>query len=118
MTIIERFVKSLRHALSGLRYTFKHESNFRIQLIVGLIVFILMFYLPTRILEKAILILVIMIVLILELINTIFERLSDILQPRIHFYIEKVKDIMAAAVLVGSISAVVVGLIIFLPYLI
>jgi len=118
MDTVKRFVRSLKHALSGLRYTLEHETNFRIQLIISLAVFVLMFYFPTRIIEKGILILIIMIVLVLELINTVFERLSDILKPRVHFYVKEIKDIMAATVLISSVGAVIIGLIIFLPYLI
>jgi len=66
--------------------------------------------------EAIILILIIMFVLIFELINTVVERVVDILKPRVHPYAKLVKDLMAAAVLISSIMAVVIGLIIFLPY--
>ena len=56
-------------------------------------------------------------VLILELINTIFERLIDILKPRIHEYSKEVKNIASAVVLLGAIISAVIGLIILSPYL-
>jgi len=55
-------------------------------------------------------------VLILELINTVVERVVDILKPRIHPYARLIKDLMAAVVLISSIVAVIVGIIIFYPY--
>ena len=58
-----------------------------------------------------------MVVLIMELINTIMERVVDILKPRVHPYVRLIKDLMAASVLLASILAVIVGLIIFIPYI-
>lgn len=69
-----------------------------------------------RFLEKIALIIIITIILILELINTILERILDILKPKLHPYAETIKDIMAGAVLISSISALVVGILIFSPY--
>jgi diacylglycerol kinase len=56
-------------------------------------------------------------VFILEMINTIVERLLDVLKPRLHEYVKDIKDIMSAMVLISALSSVAVGLIIFLPYL-
>lgn len=96
---------------------FKEEQNFRIQILAGAVALTLMFVLPTRNWEKTALILVVSFVLVLELINSIFERVVDMMKPRVHFYVEAVKDIMAAAVFLASLAALAVGLIIFLPYL-
>ncbi len=110
-------IKSFRYAFKGLATVFNEEQNFRIQIIAALVVFILMFVLGTKNWEKVALILVICLVLVLELINSIFERMVDMLKPRVHFYVEAIKDIMAAAVLLASLTALAVGLIIFIPYL-
>ena len=75
-----------------------------------------MYLFPTRSLEKIALFIVIFAVLVMELINTIFERVVDMLKPRVHPYAQLVKDVMAAAVLLSSIGAVIVGIIIFWPY--
>jgi len=42
----------------------------------------------------------------------------DILKPRIHPYAKLIKDLMAATVLITSIVAVVVGILIFYPYIV
>jgi diacylglycerol kinase (ATP) len=41
----------------------------------------------------------------------------DILKPRVHPYAQLIKDIMAAAVLIASGGAIVIGVIIFFPYI-
>ena len=56
-------------------------------------------------------------VLILELLNTILERLVNLFKPRIHPYAKVIKDMMAAAVLLASLSATIVGILIFSQYL-
>lgn len=67
--------------------------------------------------ERALLILVTASVLVLEIVNSVVERIIDILKPRIHHYVEEIKDITAAAVLVASFSAAIVGLLIFWPHI-
>lgn len=109
--------KSFRYAFRGLKYALKNEQNFQIEILGALFVIILMFLFPTRALEKIALFIVIFAVLVIELINTIFERVVDMLKPRVHPYAQLVKDIMAAAVLLSSIGAVIVGAIIFWPYI-
>lgn len=86
-------------------------------MIAAALVILLMIIFPLRTLERIALSLVIAFVLVLELINTIIEKIVDILKPRIHHYVEIIKDMMAAAVLIASIGALVVGLLIFWPYL-
>ena len=52
-----------------------------------------------------------------ELFNSAIERLVDLVSPQRHPVAGQVKDIAAGAVLVCALAAMVVGLIIFVPYL-
>jgi len=54
-------------------------------------------------------------VLTTETINSAIENLADFVSPQWHIQIKRIKDIAAAAALLSAISALVVGLIIFLP---
>jgi diacylglycerol kinase len=56
-------------------------------------------------------------VLSLEIINTSIENLVDLMTDNYHPKAEKAKDAAAAAVLLSSIISILVGLIIFIPYL-
>lgn len=116
MDNIRRFFKSFKYAFRGLKYVFKNEQNFQIDLMAGAFVIALMFIFNIRGWEKVALFLVIFSVLVIELINTIMERVVDILKPRVHPYAQLIKDIMAAAVLLASVGAVIIGFIIFYPY--
>ena len=110
-----RLLKSFKYSFKGLVVAFKEEQNFRIHLFLTILVIILMFLLKISIIESLILIICIALVIIAELVNSIFERIVDIMKPRLHDSAKKIKDMMAATVLVASIAALIVGLIIFIP---
>lgn len=112
-----RFSKSFLHAGHGLVRVAREEQSFRLQILAGIAVVVLMAMLDLSGLERAFLVLAITLVLVLELVNSIFERVADLMKPRIHQYVADIKDIMAAAVLVASVGAAVIGLLIFWPHL-
>jgi undecaprenol kinase len=118
MNRLNQFGKSMSHALRGLKYVLANEKNFQNELLVGiLVVFAMIYYQITRA-ETVVLVMIIMAVLIMELLNTIMERVVDILKPRVHPYARLIKDLMAAGVLLTSILAVIIGLLIFIPHII
>ncbi|OIO46438.1 MAG: hypothetical protein AUJ28_02460 [Parcubacteria group bacterium CG1_02_37_51] len=114
---LKKFSKSLFRALKGLRQVWHDENNFRIEIVIAIMVIVLMFYWQLPILEKISLISMIALVLSLEVLNTAIERIMDILKPKIHDYVGTIKDMVAAAVLIASLAALIIGLIIFYPYL-
>ena len=113
---IKKFLRSLKHAFDGLAYAVAHERNFRIEMLVAFLVVSLIFIFQVKSWEAIVLILMIMWVLVAELVNTVLERVVDILKPRIHPYAHLIKDLMAGAVLISSLSALIIGVIIFYPY--
>ncbi|MBU0645973.1 diacylglycerol kinase [Patescibacteria group bacterium] len=118
MIHFSQFKKSLRNAWHGAVLVFHTEQNFRVQVIVGLLVIIFALVFQVRWAELIILVLMIGAVLSLEMINSILERIVDTFKPRIHPVVRDIKDIMAATVLTTSIAAAIIGLIIFFPYFI
>ena len=96
---------------------FKEENSFRIQLAVSLVVGVLIFLLPLRRWERSLLVLAIGAVLVLELLNSIVERFVDMVKPRMHDYVRQIKDLSAAAVLITALTALVLAIIIFWPYM-
>ncbi len=110
--------KSSHYAWRGLKYTFQEGQNFRIQLVIAVVVILLMVLLRIEATEAIALIFVIVAVLVLEILNTIVEKFIDLLQPRLHHYSEVIKDMMAGAVLLASLGSIVVGVLVFYPYVI
>lgn len=109
--------KSFGHALSGLMVVFASEQSFRLQIVMAVGVLILAIGLGVTNAELIVLLLMIAAVLILELINSIFERVLDAFKPRLHPIVKEAKDMMAAAVLLMSLFAFIIGVLIFYPYL-
>lgn len=117
MINLKRLTRSFRHAANGLKYALR-EPNFMIEITTAMIAILLAVFFCLQRWEWAALMLVILLVLMLEIINTVFERMIDIMVPRTHPYAKIVKDMMAGAVLLACFGAVIVGLIIFCPYFI
>jgi undecaprenol kinase len=110
-------LRSFRHALHGVALAFRTEQSFRVQALVALVVVSLGLWLGVSRTEWVVLLLLIALVLVLELINSVFERLTDAFKPRLHPIVHEVKDLMAGTVLIGAVLSAVVGLMIFLPRL-
>lgn len=52
-----------------------------------------------------------------EALNTAFEFLADAASPTFHPLVGKAKDVAAGAVLIAAIGSVIIGYLIFWPYL-
>ncbi len=114
----KRFFLSLRDAYQGIKFAFVNEQNFRIQIFAALLALILAYFLPLKNHEHLLVVIMVFMVLVIELLNTAIERFIDLLKPRLHFYAKIVKDVMAGAVFLTSFCALIVGLMIFLPYIV
>lgn len=113
----KKLINSFKYAFLGLIFALKHERNFRIMLYFALLVIFLSFYLPTKIWEKIFIFIAIVMVLSSELINTALERIGNEISEKFSYNIKIAKDVMASAVLISSIFAFILGLIIFVPYI-
>jgi len=116
MFSFKKFKKSMKYALRGLKRIFKEEQSFRVQLVTGLVIIVMACYFPLANWERVALVMMVSLVLILEVINSMFEKMIDVLKPRVHHYVETIKDMMAGAVLLASLAAIVVGILILLPH--
>jgi diacylglycerol kinase len=112
-----KIVKSFGHAFNGLVYSVSKETNLKIEIVAGILVIAAMVMLNVQRWEAAFLVASIFAVIVLELINTLVERLVNIFRPRIHPYAGTIKDIMAAAVFVTAFGAMLIGIVIFWPYI-
>jgi len=119
MTVsFQRLKQSFLDAVRGFDYTFRSEQNFRIQMVVAILTGGGAFVLGLKRWEIILVFLLILMVLSMELLNTVVEKFSDLLMPRMHQQILVVKDVMAAAVLTTALGAGIIGGFIFWPYLV
>jgi diacylglycerol kinase len=115
---LKKRLQSFRHAFAGIRNILVYEHNFRIHLVAAVLAVLLGIVLHISLWKWAALSIVIFLVLIAEIFNSAMEKLADEVSPDYNEKIKKVKDYCAAAVLLASILAIIVGLIIFLPEII
>lgn len=116
MFSFKQLSRSFQYAWQGLRYVWQNEQNFRLQTLIAIVVIIAMLLFRVTLGEAIILTMMIVFVLVLEVVNTIFEKMVDILKPRLHTYVAVIKDMMAAGVFLAAIGSLAVGAMVFIPY--
>lgn len=99
----------LGFAAEGLRAGWLRERSFRTQSVFALMAIAVLVLLRPAPIWWAIVALVAAMVLALELLNSALEGVIDLLHPGIHPEIKVVKDMVAGAVLIVSLSALIVG---------
>lgn len=112
------FKKSLSHAIKGLLFAFRNERNFKIEVFIGSCVVLLSIVFQITFIEFLFICSAIFLSLITEIINSSIEHLSDIISKKYLNVIKVTKDLSAAGVLLSAIYSIIVGIIIFLPYIV
>ncbi len=107
---------SFRYAAQGLKYGFSSQRNFRIHVVIGAVTFALGLWLKLNPNQLAVLVLTVTAVLVLELLNTAIEAVVDLaIGRRFHPLARIAKDCSAGAVLVASISSLLIALLLVIP---
>ena len=113
-----KLIRSFAYAWQGIVHCYKKQLNFRIHLLVLLIVAIAAFVFEISSTEWLFIIASSALVLALELMNTAIEYLCDIITKDQHPSIKIIKDVAAASVLIAAAGSAATGIIIFLPKII
>ena len=106
-------LRSFGYAFAGIAYIVRTQRNARIELAVGLGAVVLALWLGLTPVEWAVLAITIALVLALEWINTSLELAVSLASPERNPSAKAAKDVAAACVLLGAITSVVVGLLLF-----
>lgn len=110
------FLKSFGCAIHGIKLAFKSEKNLSRQLFVGIIAIITAFLLSFNAIEFCIVIMCIAGVLVAELLNSSIEYAIDaVFKNNYSKLAGMAKDIAAGAVCLTSITAGIIGTVLFLP---
>ncbi len=108
-------VVSLGYALAGWLYMLRWQKNTRLQAVASLLVMLLALWLQISALELAVIILTITMVWMAEFINAAVEAVVNLASPQYHPMAKVAKDVASAAVLLGVIASILIGLLIFAP---
>ncbi len=114
---LRKRAKSFKYAWQGIVALVRGEHNARIHLVAALIATILGFVLQISYLEWVAIVVSIGLVIATESMNTAVEAICDKVSTERDELIKKAKDCAAAAVLIVSMTAAIIGVIIFLPKL-
>lgn len=105
-TGLTRILKATRYSLQGLSAAWQHESAFRQELLLGIILLPVSFWLANSWVEVAVLMGVCFLVLIVELLNSAIEAVVDRVGHEHHDLAGQAKDMGSAAVMLSLIMAV------------
>jgi len=116
-SVIKR-IKSFKPAFNGIWILLKEEHNSRIHLIAAICALTASALFKISAGKWIAVILATGFVFTAEIFNTALEHLSDFVSPGMNIPVKKIKDLSAAAVLVSVVTALVTGIIVFLPEII
>ena len=115
---LKKRLKSFVYAFNGLFFMLKNEHNSRIHLFVAICVIIAGFLFKITVIEWISVVFACGLVFVAEIFNSSIEQLADYVSSEPNEKIKIGKDLAAASVLVAAFIAVIIGLIIFVPYII
>ncbi len=115
--LIKNFLNKCKYSLQGLNYCFKNESSFVIVGIMLCLIIILGICFDITFLEWVMSFGTIALIMIMELINTAIEATVDMVTQEYNEYAKIAKDCGSAATGLMSVLAIIVNLIIFIPYI-
>ncbi|WP_430612146.1 diacylglycerol kinase family protein [Enterococcus sp. DIV0876] len=112
----KQFIASFEFAATGVKTVFQEERNMRKHVLLGVIAIVAGFIFRLNQMEWLWLLLAVFLVWIVEIINTVFENVVDMVTD-CHFHPigKKIKDMAAGAVLMTAIFSLVVAAILFIP---
>jgi len=115
--MLERKLRSFRFALNGVRIAWTEEYSFKVHVVVALAALTLAWFFDISTTQWMFVVSMIGLVLAAEAFNTALEELCDKFKADPDPHIAKIKDLSAAAVLIASCTALIVGIVIFVPYI-
>ena len=116
-TGVVRIVHAFFNSLAGLQDAWRHESAFRQEILMAVVLVPIACIAPVSPVERALLIGSMLLVIIVELLNTSVEAAIDRISFDHHSLSKRAKDIGSAAVFVSLVLLAVVWALILLPRL-
>jgi len=109
---IERILKATVYSYQGLIAAFKHESAFRQELFLVVLLTPLGLWIGDNGIERALLLGSLMLILLVELLNSGIEAVVDRIGSEPHELSGRAKDLGSAAVFISLLNAAIVWLLV------
>lgn len=108
---------SFRYAIQGCLDALRSERNMRIHFLIAFVAIAFGIFVHLPLYKFALIIMMIGTVIVLEMLNTVAEYLVDLIVGETQDERARIiKDIAAGTVLVSAVIAIIVGVMIYLPY--
>lgn len=114
---IKRFIRSFKYSVEGFVHIWKFHQNIRFHVMTAVIVLATAYMIGISSIEFLFILVAIFVVIISEMINTAIEEMTNLITTEHRKEAKIAKDVASAAVLLSSVFALLIGLIIFVPYL-
>ena len=108
-------LKIVSYAFNGAVKLITTEHSIMVQFAIALLMTVAGFYMNITATEWLFQTMAIGLVVSVEGLNTAVEKMADFIHPNYHESIGFIKDISAGAVFFAAITAIVIGLIIYVP---
>jgi len=108
-------LRSLGYALAGWLYMLRRQKNTRIMSVASAAVLGLSLWLQISNVELSLILVMVTIVWLTEFLNAGIEAAVDLASPELHPLAQVGKDVASAAVLLGVIASIIVGVLILGP---
>lgn len=118
MIDMKQLIKSFGYAFQGIYYAFKFNQNLRLHLFSAVVVIIASIFFHVNPFEKGILGVMILLVISAEMVNTAIEEMVDYVIKEHSREAKIAKDVSAGMVLLTAIGSIIVGVLIFGPYIV
>ena len=115
---LRKRIKSFSYAFAGIKVLLREEHNARIHLVAAAAAVAAGFLFGITPGQWTAVVIVIAMVFSAEAVNSAIERTADFVKAERDDRKRDIKDLAAGAVLICAIGAAVVGIIVFLPYVI
>ena len=118
VSLVRNILNKCKYSYQGLSYCFQNESSFLIEAISACLIIIMGIVFDITFLEWVISFGSLCLITIIELINTAIEATVDMVTEEYNEYAKIAKDCGSAATGIMTLLAILVNLIIFVPYFI
>jgi diacylglycerol kinase len=113
----KRLYKSFSYAFEGISHALNNDQNLIIHFIVATLVIIASIVFEVTPFEMGLLGLTILLVIATEMINTAIEKMVDLITKEHRMEAKIAKDVSSGMVLITAIGSVVIGILVFAPYI-
>src|SRR3990167_11184892 len=109
--------QSVKFAVNGIKIATRYNRNIRIHFLIAISVLISCFVLEMKLVEIAVISMIILLVISAEMINTAIEEVIDLVTKDYREEAKFAKDVSAGMVLIVASGSIAIGLLIFAPHI-